>query len=623
MLAYVLATASPGTASMIPSRLEGWWLGTAVAAIAVVVMSPRRPGDPLRSTAADTAHIFGIEVRAIAKGTATPGLRSDSLSAEGRLRSLFNAAPYRPTGLATVDQALSSVVELLAWVNDLIGDTYADLDQLGDLRPADRRLLAGVGETLEAVAGMLLDDDLRPDLDQLERLRHDSIEAVRHLDGSERRFQAAVHASFHARTIAVAVRGVAADALIASGRATPQTVAEQRQRWIPGGSVDSDRAGQGSTVVTEGSTAVSAASILLRHTSLRSVWARNSARGAVAVTAAIVLADLTNVQHGFWVVLGTLSVLRTTATATGGTAARALIGTAVGVLAGAGIVVGVGTDTTVLWLAFPLAVLIAAYAPGVAPFGVGQAAFTAMLVVLYNLLIPVGWKVGVVRVGDIAAGCGISILVGALLWPRGATAVVADDLRDAFTTAGRYLVEAADWALGRANERPEGGQAALVAGLRLDDALRALLTEQGTKSMAKEDLWALVASAQRLRLTASSVAELPAPPATGSTGAVLSDRARALEEWYRTVGTHIHRGWPPQLAPLDPLPPPGPEAGPPEYRRACQTYVDQHLRHLHRHHGEVIEPAGSLGRAVKRPWWRAADARTDDPRVAKLQASPG
>ena len=46
----------------------------------------------------------------------------------------------------------------------------------------------------------------------------------------------------------------------------------------------------------------------------------------------------------------------------------------------------------------------------------------------------------------------------------------------------------------------------MSASLRLDDALRGLMTEQGTKRVAKEQLWRLVGSTMRLRLTAHSLA---------------------------------------------------------------------------------------------------------------------
>ena len=49
---YVLPVATPGTVSMIPDRLAGWWLASAVSTVAVLVFSPPSPGDRLRAAAA-------------------------------------------------------------------------------------------------------------------------------------------------------------------------------------------------------------------------------------------------------------------------------------------------------------------------------------------------------------------------------------------------------------------------------------------------------------------------------------------------------------------------------------------------------------------------------------------
>ena len=120
-----------------------------------------------------------------------------------------------------------------------------------------------------------------------------------------------------------------------------------------------------------------ATGVVIRHASVRSVWFANSLRGAAALAVAVAVADLTGVQHGFWVVLGTLSVLRTNASGTGATALRALGGTVLGFVVGAALLAAIGTGQTAMWVAFPLAILVAAYAPGTAPFAVGQAAFTS------------------------------------------------------------------------------------------------------------------------------------------------------------------------------------------------------------------------------------------------------
>ena len=49
---YVLPVATAGTVSMIPDRLAGWWLASAVSTVAVLVISPPSPGDRLRAAAA-------------------------------------------------------------------------------------------------------------------------------------------------------------------------------------------------------------------------------------------------------------------------------------------------------------------------------------------------------------------------------------------------------------------------------------------------------------------------------------------------------------------------------------------------------------------------------------------
>ncbi len=49
LFAYVLPIASAGSASVLPSRLEGWWLASAASTAAVLLLSPRSPGDRLRA----------------------------------------------------------------------------------------------------------------------------------------------------------------------------------------------------------------------------------------------------------------------------------------------------------------------------------------------------------------------------------------------------------------------------------------------------------------------------------------------------------------------------------------------------------------------------------------------
>ena len=106
--------------------------------------------------------------------------------------------------------------------------------------------------------------------------------------------------------------------------------------------------------------------------------------------------------------------------------------------------IGIGTHEAVLWAVLPFAILLAAYAPRAISFAAGQAGFTVVLFVLFNIIQPVGWRVGLVRVEDVAIGFAISLGVGLLFWPRGARrACCASDLAAAYARSADYVVATA------------------------------------------------------------------------------------------------------------------------------------------------------------------------------------
>ena len=149
-----------------------------------------------------------------------------------------------------------------------------------------------------------------------------------------------------------------------------------------------------------------------------SPWFRDSVRGAAALAAAVLVIQFVSVQHAFWVALATLSVLRSDALGTGARVFSALVGTVVGIVAGGMLIYAIGTDEPVLWAVLPGCILVAAYAPRAVSFAAGQAGFSMMVLVIFNLIAPTGWTLGLTRVEDVAIGCAISLAVGVLFWPR-------------------------------------------------------------------------------------------------------------------------------------------------------------------------------------------------------------
>jgi uncharacterized membrane protein YccC len=306
----------------------------------------------------------------------------------------------------------------------------------------------------------------------------------------------AVDPAFRARILVLAVELVARSALEAEGSVPPD---EDTLTLIL------DRTSVGWGFLRR---------MVVAHMTFESVWLRNSLRGAIGLALAVLVVKLTDVGHGFWVVLGTLSVLRSSALSTEAKAVRSLVGTFVGFVIGAVIMIGLGDHLVVLWVVLPIAVLLAGAAPEIFSFAAGQAGFTVVVVILFNIIEPAGWSVGLVRIEDVAIGCGISLLVGVLLWPRGAGAALTLALSDALASAARYLASAVDRVTdplfrdGTDSARAES----TAASERLNDAFRQYLAERGSKATHLAALSSVAGGITRARLAAFTLANLPPSP---------------------------------------------------------------------------------------------------------------
>jgi len=478
----------------------------------------------------------------------------------GGLRTSFFATPYRPTGLTTAARTLVRLVDEIIWLDTVI-------DQMPTAHQSLREEVCAVKLTSADVleqATALLDvghgpmDSLQPAQDRLDRARDAMEEAAMSLagDGPETAMQAEQYVaelgpSFRAQELTFVTSAIAANVRL--------TVAALERPWWQ------QLIGRQPAGVTGALS--SAQERAGAHFDRRSVWLHNSVRGAIALGLAVLVADLTGVQHSFWVVLGTLSVLRSSAFSTGQNVVRAVLGNLVGFIIGGLLVVGIGTNDTVLWILLPIAVLIAGVSPAVISFTAGQASFTITLVILYNIIAPAGWKIGLVRIEDVAIGCAVSLVVGLLFWPRGAATALGTALAGAYADTARYLGSAVnfgviccDAVLPRTPAPRADQQRAAAAGRRLDDAWRSYLAESGVKHLPLPEVATLITGVTVLRLSADAVVDLwsrdegvPEGDRTAARNQVVSE-VNAVTTWYKAMASALDGSGavPAELSPDDP-----------------------------------------------------------------------
>jgi uncharacterized membrane protein YccC len=533
MLTFVLPVNLPADPSVIPSRLAGWALAAGVGITAVMLLWPEQPRDKLRAAIARACLALAEVVESeLAGDPALVAERANAASeAVSALRQEFFATPYRPTGPTESAEAIAFLVDELEWF-----ESFAPREPgpgLDPCRAENREVLAAAVAVLRESAARLEGRDGRPDLERLARARDAVASALARrvaelpTVAGELELAAALEPSFRLRSLSYSAQQIGSSTLRATGGTDPDLVETQDARR--------------SAIQATGRLAAEQASP-------RSVLFRNSVRGAAALAISVFVAQQAGVQHAFWVVLGTLSVLRSNALSTGATVLSALAGTAVGIVVGAALIIAIGTNEAVAWAVLPVAVLLAAYAPRVISFAAGQAGFTVVVLMLFNLIQPSGWRVGLVRVEDVAIGFAVSIAVGLLFWPRGAAALMRDDLARAYARGADYLAATVRRFVAGGDPGPEdqAARAARVAASRLDDAFRQYLAERPGQRMNIESAATLVAGARRLQRTALSLLALTRAgdgAALGEACARSLDRElEAVHSWYTSLGDAIADG---------------------------------------------------------------------------------
>ncbi len=446
------------------------------------------------------------------------------------LRANFLGADFRPVGLTAGSRALVRVVDDLEWIADRVGGQ--DVAALGDMHAAVVRVLRSaaavlrIDRSVDRDAGRTELDGALVDLRAVARGRYrEDIVAILHA-GDDATAVLLGRALLGRRSLAATVG--ATGRVIAAAAA-----ADARPVWARALGLRLPPTGASDRLLPE---TVAAAQITSGFLANRSVAVRNSLRTGLGLALAVLVVHVFPVEHGFWVVLGAMSVLRSSALTTGTKMVRAVLGTGIGFLLGALLITVVGVDTPVLWVLMPVVVFGSAYVPEIASFTAAQAAFTMMVLIFFNLIVPSGWQVGLIRVEDVVVGALVGVMVSVLMWPRGARASVSRTIESAREIFARYLQAAVRRVTRGAFEQLNNRVAALshdalAASRVVDDAVRQYLSEGSGETDFRAPVVRSFNRAIRLRAAADLIADIPTPPPLSAyprVCEVLEDHADAI-----------------------------------------------------------------------------------------------
>ena len=478
LLSFVLAVSIPAAASAIPARVGGWLMAGVISTLAGVFLWPRFERVMLRKQAARACLAVAKVVEAM---RANDGEMARLLEAARRderaVRGAYTATAKRPAGPARRDRAFVQLMTELQRIVDIIERPFqqprvsvrpclAETDHLvsvivAALRASADVLTAGSPPDLRAV-----DEARDAHRAALDRWAAEQLRAGRPVD----EVLDGLDVDHTQRVIGYLTLALGSNAVIAAGRqpddAVRLPVTAPRLEGVRG-------------------IAIRVLRTIRTHLDPTSTVMQNSLRVAVGLALAVLLARLLGLSHAFWVVLGTLQVLRSTALGTGRTTVQALIGNVLGVVIGGVFAILAGNHPLVMWAALPIAIFVAAYAATSVGFAASQAAFTINLIVIFNLISPMGWQVGLVRIEDLAVGAAISVVVGLLLWPRGARRELARSVAGFYDTVIAYLDRSFDRVLGL---QPPAGldparRSVVQAAERAGEAFDAFLTERSASAL--------------------------------------------------------------------------------------------------------------------------------------------
>jgi len=557
---YVVATGITGPPSSIPAREAGLAVGGALSVLAAGWLWPSRAAAETRRSLAD---VYRLLARVV--GDLSSGRRAEDPEEVDRqlgsaileTEQAIARSAWRPDGLAGPHKARMYLLQGARRMSELIaGLERLPRDRRGGAHDDAVRLEQTLSRLLqECAAGILrgpLPDPTAAETATTRFAEQARVEFVRRAKSGARgeELQDAAAATFLLHQLGWGV-SLAALHCRAMSNAPIGSAGDAARSWLV-------------NVLFDGPSVRKWIRRARRNLTPRSVHFQNSIRLATGLALARLAVGVLDLKHGFWVGFATLVVLKTSAAGTRSTAVQAAFGTTIGFGLSSLLISTFGVHAAVYAIVLPVVIFAAFYLPGTVSFVAGQAFFTMVIVVLFNLVKPAGWTVGLLRLEDVLVGAAIGLVIGMAIWPRGAGMELRRVVARLFVQAAAFVRATAFTVIAPPPSPPEASAVSSpfpvalgLAALDVEDVFSQYLSEPHQSDAPVMDWASLVGAAHRLWFGAAVAALIPpiAPDCTPSQADLrtVSQNVDALEDDYQRVACCLLEGAPLDLVPVPPF----------------------------------------------------------------------
>lgn len=424
-LSFFIPVMLPATPADLNHYLGAWLLGCVIATVAAMTILPRQNLTRTRDALAQWCTAASDMTRLFAQGVRSGEGRKELEAAHSALAQMSIGNPTRPGALM---KRLRALLEMVQYAN--AATTLATTAGTAPLDSHSRSLAQASGEAFDGAARTL-------DRGQQPAALID-IDAARERDLAEAQSWCASGLNKNPAATLEELRDHYPIRLIAILSGVIQWLALQSR-------------GISSPMPQLGAYETSTPMQLLRaNFSINSPWFRNALRTGIAAAVAVGIVQVMGLDHGFWVVLATISILQLSFSSpgTGRLALRAVTGTVAGLVIGAAVIILVPNQTLFIVL-LAVAAFLAKYAQGKS-YLAGQFAFTPLSIINVSLLTwPPSTDTIASRFIDVLIGVAVAIGLTLAIFPRGITRLIGTTGNHAVATMQAYVDAARDAVTGR------------------------------------------------------------------------------------------------------------------------------------------------------------------------------